>query len=48
MDKLLNIGKKILTILVIGAAIIMVGLAGQLDHDEYIEVNSTPIIKTIN
>lgn len=42
MEKLINIGKKVLAILVIGAAIIVVGLAGQLDHDEYLEVNSTP------
>lgn len=42
MEKLINLGKKVLTILAIGAAIILVGLAGQLDHDEYIEANSTP------
>lgn len=41
MEKLINLGKKVLTILAIGAAIILVGLAGQLDHDEYIEANST-------
>ena len=40
MEKLANIGKKVLTILAIGAAIIVIGLAGQTDHDEYIEVNS--------
>lgn len=45
MEKITNIGKKILVILTIGAAIIVVGLAGQLDHDEYIEVNSTPSIR---
>ena len=42
MEKLVNIGKKVLTILAIGAAIILVGLAGQTDHDEYIEATSTP------
>ena len=42
MEKLIRIGKKVLTILAIGAAIILVGLAGQTDHDEYIEVNSVP------
>lgn len=45
MDKLQKIGKMILTILAIGAAIIIVGLAGQLDHDEYIEATSTPKIR---
>ena len=42
MEKLIRIGKKVLTILAIGAAIIVIGLAGQLDHDEYIEATSTP------
>ena len=42
MEKIMNIGKKILVILAISAAIIVVGLAGRLDSDEYIEVNSTP------
>lgn len=44
MEILKMFGKKILVILAIGAAIIVVGLAGQLDHDEYIEANSTPKI----
>ena len=34
--------KKILVILGVILAIIMVGLAGQLDQDEYIEVNLQP------
>lgn len=34
--------KKILTLLAIVAAILAVGLAGQADHDEYIEANLTP------
>lgn len=42
MEKLVNIGKKVLIILAIGAAIIVIGLAGQTDHDEYIEATSTP------
>ena len=42
METLKIIGKKILLVLAVGAAIIIVGLAGQLDQDEYIEVNSTP------
>lgn len=42
MERLANIGKKVLIILAISAAIILVGLAGQLDHDEYIEANSAP------
>lgn len=42
MEKLIEISKKIL--IVIGAiiAILALGLVGQMDHDEYIEVNSTP------
>jgi hypothetical protein len=42
MEQLKIIGKRILIILAIAGAILAVGLAGQLDHDEYIEVNSTP------
>lgn len=42
MELLKNLGKKIMIIVAICAAIIVVGLAGQLDHDEYIEVNQTP------
>lgn len=42
MEQLKIIGKRILIILAIAGAIFAVGLAGQLDHDEYIEVNSTP------
>ena len=42
MELIKTIGKKIMIILAICAAIIIVGLAGQLDQDEYIEVNSTP------
>lgn len=42
MEQLKIIGKRILVILAIAGAILAVGLAGQLDHDEYIEVNSTP------
>lgn len=42
MEIIKTIGKKLLIIFAIVAAIIVVGLAGQLDHDEYIEVNSTP------
>ena len=43
MEKLANISKRVLTILAISAAIILVGWAGQLDHDEYIEANSVPV-----
>lgn len=34
--------KKILAIVAIVILIILVGLNGDLDHDEYIEVNLTP------
>ena len=34
-----NIIKKILIIAVVVAAILLVGSAGELDHDEYIEAN---------
>lgn len=40
--------KKVLIALVIGMLIMLVGLAGDLDHDEYIEANSTPKAKFIN
>ena len=38
-------GEKVLAI--IGAILVAVAacLVGQLDHDEYIEVNSTPLVK---
>lgn len=42
MEQLKVIGKRILIILAIAGAILAVGFVGQLDHDEYIEVNSTP------
>ena len=42
MEYLKIIGKKVLVILAICAAIIGIGLAGQLDSDEYIEATSTP------
>ena len=42
MEYLKIIGKKVLVILAICAAIIGIGLAGQLDADEYIEATSTP------
>ena len=41
----MGIIKKIIAAVAIIATIMAVGLAGQLDHDEYIEVNSTPTIK---
>lgn len=34
--------KKILIIVAVIGAILLIGTAGELDHDEYIEVNSTP------
>lgn len=42
MELIKKIGKRILIILAIAGAILAVGLAGELDQDEYIEVNSTP------
>ena len=42
MNNIKVIGKKVLVALAIIATIICIGLAGQLDHDEYIEVNLTP------
>lgn len=47
MGKLANIGKKVLIILGIVAGILVIGLAGQLDHDEYIEANSTPKVQIL-
>ena len=40
--------KRIVTILIIAVLAIVAGLAGGLDFDEYIEVNSTPIPRIIN
>lgn len=40
--KLEKIGRGILIIASAIIAILMIGLAGQLDHDEYIEANLTP------
>lgn len=38
--------KKVLVIIVILASILFIGFAaGDLDHDEYIEANSTPKVK---
>lgn len=34
--------KTILSILIIGGLVLMIGLAGQLDHDEYIEAELKP------
>ena len=47
MEILSNIGKKLLVILGIIAAVLVVGLAGQLDHDEYIEANLTPKVQVL-
>ena len=47
MEILEKIGKKILIIITISAAILVLGLAGQLDQDEYIEVNSTPKVQIL-
>ena len=38
----MELTKKVIAILAIGLVILAAGLAGNLDHDEYIEVNSTP------
>lgn len=40
--------KRILIFFVIGIAILLIGSIGDLDFDEYIEVNSTPKAKYIN
>lgn len=48
MERLVNLVKKILVILAIGAAVLVIGTAGQTDHDEYIEVNSTPKVRVLN
>lgn len=42
MKKTKILAKKALVVVVAIAAFIAVGLIGQLDHDEYIEANSTP------
>ena len=41
----MEIIKKLLVAIAIIATVMAVGIVGQLDHDEYIEVNSTPITK---
>lgn len=41
----MRIAKKILAIIVIGLFVLLVGLAGELDHDEYIEANSVSTVK---
>lgn len=48
MNRLTTICKKVWIILVIGLLVTIVGLAGQLDQDEYIEVNSTPKVRILN
>lgn len=40
--------EKIIAILAIIAVIAAIGLAGNMDHDEYIEANSTAKPKFIN
>ena len=45
MELVKNIGGKILIVMAIITAIVIVGMAGQLDHDEYIEANLTPQVK---
>lgn len=37
--------KKILAIIGVVIVILAVGLAGTLDHDEYIEANSAPVTR---
>lgn len=37
--------RKIFSIIIIVILIVLVGLNGDLDHDEYIEVNLTPKVK---
>lgn len=46
--KLKKIGKGIMIAVIIVIAIFMVGLAGQADQDEYIEVNLTPKARFLN
>ena len=40
--------KKLLAILAVVAFLLAVGIVGNFDHDEYIEVNSTPTPKFIH
>jgi hypothetical protein len=40
--------KKLFTIFIILLLVLIVGLAGDLDHDEYIEANLTPKVKILN
>lgn len=40
--------EKIIAILAVIAVIAAVGIVGNMDHDEYIEVNSTPKPRLIN
>ena len=43
-----KIGKGVLLVLVIAATLLIAGLAGQLDQDEYIEAHLTPKARFIN
>lgn len=40
--------KRVLIFFAIGIAILLIGSIGDLDFDEYIEVNSTPKSRYIN
>lgn len=40
--------KKLFTIFIILLLVLIVGLAGDLDHDEYIEAKLTPKVKILN
>lgn len=45
MAKVKVISKRVLVALAIIAIFLLIGTAGELDHDEYIEVNHTPITR---
>lgn len=45
MGKTKKTGKTILTIIIAVIALLLLGWCGQLDHDEYIEANSTPKVR---
>ena len=48
MEKEDSVFRKIIVIISIIVLIVAIGLAGSLDSDEYIEVNSTPRPQILN
>jgi hypothetical protein len=48
MEKITLFIKRILILICVVAATLAIGLVGQMDHDEYIEVNSAPKPRMLN